>query len=88
MFDKIFIQGGFIVVLDQSGGSILKVFKFYGIDELVYVNDDEMFDMVYVMCICIIICNVFFGECVLGVILFENILDCDIEGLFFVNFLW
>lgn len=60
----------------------------YGIEELEYSLDEEMFNFVYEMCICIIISIFFSGECVFGVILFENIFDREIEGMFFVYFLW
>lgn len=61
---------------------------FYGIEEFEYSLDEEMFNFVYEMCICIIISIFFSGECVLGVILFENIFDREIEGMFIVYFLW
>lgn len=80
---------GFIVVLDQFGGFILKVFKVYGVEFEVYGDDqDKMFDFVYEMWIRIIISLFFISDYIFVVILFEMMMDCKIEGIFIGDYLW
>lgn len=42
----------------------------------------------YVMCSCIIKLLFFVGDKVIGVILFEMIMDCDIDGILMVEYFW
>ena len=71
---------GFIAALDQSGGSTAKALKLYGVDESAYSNDKEMFVVMHGMRARIMMSPSFTSEHVLGVILFENTLDRQVDG--------
>lgn len=87
MIVKIVVGNGFIVVFDQLGGLMLKVFKGYGIEEGVWFDDEGMFVLIYQMCSCIIILFCFIGEKVIGVILFECMMDGQVDGKFILQVL-
>src|SRR5215813_4468893 len=79
---------GFIAALDQSGGSTPKALALYGIKEGAWSNEDEMFAIVHEMRTRMICSPAFIGERIIGVILFENTMDRDINGQPAANYLW
>ena len=79
---------GFVAALDQSGGSTPKALKLYGIDEDVYKNDDQMFDLIHQMRCRIMQSPAFNGNKVIGAILFENTMDREVAGKSAADFLW
>lgn len=79
---------GFIAALDQSGGSTPKALKGYGIDESVYSNDEEMFDLVHQMRSRIITSPVFTSQHIIGAILFERTMNSQIDGQYTAEYLW
>jgi fructose-bisphosphate aldolase class I len=87
-YQKIRNGTGFIAALDQSGGSTPKALKLYGIGEGDYTGDDEMFALMHAMRARIITSPSFNGDRVLGVILFENTMDREIEGTGTAEYLW
>jgi fructose-bisphosphate aldolase, class I len=79
---------GFIAALDQSGGSTPKALALYGIKEGAWSNEDEMFAIVHQMRTRMITSPSFTGERIIGVILFENTMDRDIDGQPTADYLW
>lgn len=79
---------GFIAALDQSGGSTPKALAGYGIKEDAYSNEEEMFDLVHAMRSRIMTSPSFTGEKILGVILFEQTMDREVEGMPTPDYLW
>ncbi|QQM98298.1 fructose bisphosphate aldolase [Staphylococcus pseudintermedius] len=79
-FDKIKNGNGFIMTLDQSGGSTPKALRGYGVSEDQYTNDDEMFNLVHDMRTRIVTSPSFTADKVLGAILFEQTMDREVEG--------
>ncbi len=77
---------GFIAALDQSGGSSKKTLARYGIKEDDITSDEVMFDYIHAMR-SRIITNESFDERILGVILFENTMERDIDGINTVKYL-
>ncbi|MGG3912405.1 fructose bisphosphate aldolase [Rossellomorea vietnamensis] len=86
-FDKMKNGEGFIAALDQSGGSTPKALAGYGVLEDSYSNEDEMFDKVHEMRTRIITSPSFSHERILGVILFEQTMDREIEGKYTADYL-
>lgn len=58
--------------------------KFYGIEGDVWLSDEEMFGLIYEMWVCIVKLLVFIGDKVMGVILFECMMDGEIDGVLMV----
>ena len=85
IYDKIVSQlsdkKGFIAALDQSGGSTPKALNGYGIQEVAWNSDEEMFGLIHAMRSRIISSPVFTGEKVLGAILFERTMDGYVNGV-------
>jgi len=79
---------GFIAALDQSGGSTPKALVLYGIKEGAWSNEDEMFAIVHQMRTRMITSPSFTGERIIGVIMFENSMDRDIDGQPTADYLW
>jgi len=71
---------GFIAALDQSDGSASKPLRMYGIDELQYSSEAEMFDLIHAARTRIITSPVFTGDRILGAIL-QGTLDREIDGM-------
>ncbi|OXS57509.1 fructose-bisphosphate aldolase [Bacillus sp. V-88] len=86
-FDKMKNGEGFIAALDQSGGSTPKALAGYGVLEDSYSNEDEMFDKVHEMRTRIITSPSFSPDRILGVILFEQTMDREIEGKYTADYL-
>ncbi|MCR8847615.1 fructose bisphosphate aldolase [Rossellomorea sp. SC111] len=86
-FDKMKNGEGFIAALDQSGGSTPKALAGYGVKEDSYSNEDEMFDKVHEMRTRIITSPSFSPDRILGVILFEQTMDREIEGKYTGDYL-
>ena len=87
-YEKIQQGTGFVAALDQSGGSTPKALKLYGVDEDEYAGDEEMFALMHAMRARIITSPSFDGDRILGVILFENTMDREIEGTGTADYLW
>ena len=85
---KINTEQGFIAALDQSGGSTPKALRLYGIEDTAWSSDQEMFDVVHQMRTRIITSPAFFGDRLIGAILFENTMERDIEGRPTGDYLW
>jgi fructose-bisphosphate aldolase class I len=86
--DRIHTGKGFIAALDQSGGSTPNALLQYGIKKDSYSNDEEMFGLIHEMRKRIIMSPAFNSEHILGVILFENTMYCNVNGQFTADFLW
>ena len=80
MLEKVATASGFIAALDQSGGSTPKALRGYGVEEDAYTNEEEMFTLIHGMRTRIITAPNFFGDKVLGAILFERTMDGDAGG--------
>ena len=78
----------FVDGLGSHLGSTPKALRLYGITESSYKNNDEMFDLIHNMRTRIMSSSVFDGNRILGVILFENTMDREIEGSPTAEFLW
>src|SRR5690625_899868 len=85
--EKIKNGKGFIAALDQSGGSTPKALLDYGIAEIAYANEDEMFDLVHRMRTRIITSPAFNSNYILGAILFKQTMDSKIEGMYTSDYL-
>lgn len=79
---------GFIAALDQSGGSTPKALMLYGVNEIAYSNEEEMFSLIHAMRSRMVTSPAFNGERVLGAILFEGTMDRSIEGVGAAEYLW
>ena len=79
--DRVAGGQGFFAALDQSGGSTPGALRLYGIRDDEWSGDAEMFDLVHRMRERVITGPSFDGSRVLGVILFEQTMDRQIEGL-------
>ncbi|KQT11330.1 fructose bisphosphate aldolase [Ramlibacter sp. Leaf400] len=86
--EKVRSAKGFIAALDQSGGSTPKALSLYGIKPEAYAGDQQMFDLVHAMRARIITSPAFTGDRILGVILFEQTMDREIEGRASADYLW
>jgi fructose-bisphosphate aldolase class I len=87
-FEKVRHASGFIAALDQSGGSTPKALKLYGVPEVAYAGDDEMFAVMHAMRSRIITSPSFTGDRILGAILFENTVRRQIEDRDATAYLW
>jgi fructose-bisphosphate aldolase class I len=87
-YQKIQKGRGLIAALDHSGGSTPKALSLYGIEAGDYTGEEEMFALMHVMRARIITSASFTGDRVLGVILFENTLDREIEGRGSAEYVW
>ena len=85
---KMKTQPGFIAALDQSGGSTPHALALYGLQDDAWSTEEEMFALVHQMRTRIITSPSFNGERILGVILFENTMDRDIEKQPTADYLW
>lgn len=86
--EKVRSAKGFIAALDQSGGSTPKALSLYGIKPEAYSGDQQMFDLMHAMRARIITSPAFTGDRILGVILFEQTMDREIEGRASADYLW
>lgn len=86
--DVIKNRQGFIAALDQSGGSTPKALLNYGIDDSMYSNETEMFNLIHQMRTRIITSDAFTSQHILGAILFEATMYEAIDGLFTADYLW
>jgi fructose-bisphosphate aldolase, class I len=87
-FEKVRSANGFIAALDQSGGSTPKALSLYGIEPQRYSGDQQMFELMHQMRARIITSPAFDGRRILGVILFEQTMDREIEGRGSADYLW
>lgn len=87
-FENIKNNKGFIAALDQSGGSTPRALKVYGVNEDMYKNEDEMFELVHKMRTRIIKAKAFNSDSILGAILFEQTMDSHIDDLYTADYLW
>lgn len=79
---------GFIVALDQSGGSTPKALRDYGIETSEYHTEDEMYDLIQQMRSRIIASKAFSSNHILGAILFEKTMERKIDNLYTADYLW
>jgi fructose-bisphosphate aldolase, class I len=86
--EKVKSAKGFIAALDQSGGSTPKALSLYGIQPETYSGDQQMFDLMHAMRARIMTSPAFNGDRILGVILFEQTMDREIEGRGSADYLW
>ncbi len=86
--EKVRSANGFIAALDQSGGSTPKALSLYGIKPESWSGDAQMFDLMHAMRTRIITSPAFNGDRILGVILFEQTMDREIEGRGSADYLW
>lgn len=87
IIDMLSNKKGFIAALDQSGGSSKKTLANYGIKENLITSDDVMFDYIHNMRSRIITNDAFNEKRILGVILFKNTMERDIDGVNTVKYL-
>lgn len=87
MIEELRTKKGFIAALDQSGGSSKKTLANYGIDESAITSDEVMFDFIHKMRSRIITNPAFTDKHILGVILFKNTMERDIDGVNTVTYL-
>ncbi len=78
---------GFIAALDQSGGSTPETLRRYGVNEKLYSNESEMYDLVHEMRTRIITSTVFNSQSILGVILFRETMKRQLCGVNIVEYL-
>ena len=87
MVEELKTRKGFIAALDQSGGSSKKTLVNYGINESDIKNDEVMFNYIHEMRTRIITNEHFTDKHILGVILFRNTMERDIQGINTVKYL-
>lgn len=87
MIEELKTRKGFIAALDQSGGSSKKTLVNYGINESDIKNDEVMFNYIHEMRTRIITNEYFTDKHILGVILFRNTMERDIQGINTVKYL-
>ncbi|HSW17118.1 MAG TPA: fructose bisphosphate aldolase [Ramlibacter sp.] len=87
-YEKAKSAKGFIAALDQSGGSTPKALSLYGVKPETYSGDQQMFDLMHAMRARIMTNPAFNGDRILGVILFEQTLDREIEARGTADYLW
>ena len=87
IIDMLSNKKGFIAALDQSGGSSKRTLANYGIKEDLITSDDVMFDYIHNMRSRIITSDAFNEKILLGVILFKNTMERDIDGVNTVKYL-
>ena len=80
MTAKIAAGQGFIAALDQSGGSTPKALAGYGVSEDAWDSEEGMFGLIHDMRSRIIRSNAFYGDKVIGAILFERTMDGMVDG--------
>ena len=80
MTAKITAGQGFIAALDQSGGSTPKALAGYGVSEDAWDSEEAMFGLIHDMRSRIIRSNAFYGDKVIGAILFERTMDGMVDG--------
>lgn len=86
--EKIRSGRGFIAALDQSGGSSAKALAAYGIPESAYSGNQEMFDRMHEMRSRIMRSPSFTGDRIIGVILFEDTMDRQVDGKPTADYVW
>ncbi len=86
--EKVKSARGFIAALDQSGGSTPKALSLYGIQPGTWSGDQQMFELMHAMRTRIMTSPAFGGDRILGVILFEQTMDREIEARGSADYLW
>jgi fructose-bisphosphate aldolase, class I len=86
--EKVKSARGFIAALDQSGGSTPKALSLYGIQPEAYSGEQRMFELMHAMRTRIMTSPAFNGDRILGVILFEQTMDREVEGRGSADYLW
>jgi fructose-bisphosphate aldolase class I len=87
-YEKVSSATGFIAALDQSGGSTPKALGLYGIQPEHYSGEQQMFDLMHAMRTRLMTSPAFNGDRILGVILFEQTMDREIEARGSADYLW
>ena len=88
MLETMRLNKGFIAALDQSGGSTPKALYIYGVEEGMYKDEEEMFNMIHGMRTRVITSPSFSNERIIGTILFKKTMESKIEGHYSADFLW
>lgn len=88
MIAQIARKDGFIAALDQSGGSTPSALRLYGIADADYDGDEAMFRRMHEMRVRIMTSPAFFGDKVIGAILFEKTMDGEAKGKPVPAYLW
>ena len=86
--EKVRSARGFIAALDQSGGSTPKALSLYGIPPETYSGEQRMFELMHAMRTRIMTSPAFDGDRILGVILFEQTMDHEVENRGTADYLW
>ena len=86
--EKLMNSTGFIAALDQSGGSSPKALMMYGVGQEQYDGEDEMYAKVHEMRTRIMTNENFTSDRILGVILFEDTMEREVEGQLTSHYLW
>ena len=86
--EKVRTGRGFFAALDQSGGSTPRALAEYGIGRDRYSSDAEMFDLVHAMRTRVLTSPALDGSRVLAVILFEQTMERDVDGVATAQYLW
>lgn len=79
---------GFIAALDQSGGSSAKTLRAYGIEDSSYSGEEEMFNLIHEMRARVMKSKAFTSDKIVGVILFEQTMNREIDGKLTSDYLW
>ena len=79
---------GFIAALDQSGGSTPKALAAYGIEQVSFASNADMYNLIHEMRARIVKSPNFTGQKVVGAILFEDTMDREFEGKSAPTYLW
>ena len=87
MIEELRTRKGFIAALDQSGGSSKKTLVNYGIIASEIKDDETMFQYIHEMRSRIITNQYFTADHILGVILFKNTMERNINGVNTVTYL-
>lgn len=87
MIEELRTRKGFIAALDQSGGSSKKTLVNYGIIASEIKDDEAMFQYIHEMRSRIITNQYFTADYILGVILFKNTMERNINGVNTVTYL-
>jgi fructose-bisphosphate aldolase class I len=87
-YEKVKSGKGFIAALDQSGGSTPKALSLYGIKPETYSGEQQMFELMHAMRTRIMTSPAFRDDRILGVILFEQTMDHEIDARGSADYLW
>lgn len=79
---------GFLVALDQSGGSTPTAHALSGVDDAPHTGEEETFDLIHAARTRVITSRAFTNERILGAILVEGSFDREVDGRGVAEYLW